>query len=176
MNLNDEVMRVIQRGDLRKPDVFKMAGLKDIQRLFGLQGKEPFCAGFGNRITVALSYRSVNVPSARIVTIDSGGEVKNKLLELDGAAIHKQQQFYFRRLFVLKSLAYSTSSENGVLGYYRIIVESKKRKGTGNSVSADRKGRGRRLGSSWCFLRVSGVAWERYGATLAVGTHQVKFK
>lgn len=44
----------------------------------------PFYAGFGNRITDALSYRSVNIPSSRIFTIDSGGEVKMELLELAG--------------------------------------------------------------------------------------------
>ncbi|KAG6910120.1 hypothetical protein DXG01_012879 [Tephrocybe rancida] len=69
---------------LRKPEVFKMACLRDIQRLFGEASRNPFFAGFGNRITDALSYRSVNVPSARIFTIDSSGEVKMELLELAG--------------------------------------------------------------------------------------------
>ncbi|TCD69995.1 hypothetical protein EIP91_005245 [Steccherinum ochraceum] len=69
---------------LRKPEVFKMACLRDIQRLFGSQARNPFYAGFGNRITDALSYRSVNVPSSRIFTIDSTGEVKMELLELAG--------------------------------------------------------------------------------------------
>ncbi len=67
---------------MRKPELFKMACLRDIQRLFG--GKNAFYAGFGNRITDAMSYRSVNVPSSRIFTIDSGGEVKMELLELAG--------------------------------------------------------------------------------------------
>ena len=69
---------------MRKPEVFKMACLRDIQRLFGPLAKNPFYAGFGNRITDALSYRSVNVPSSRIFTIDSSGEVKMELLELAG--------------------------------------------------------------------------------------------
>lgn len=69
---------------MRKPEVFKMACLRDIQRLFGDSARNPFYAGFGNRITDALSYRSVNVPSARIFTIDSSGEVKMELLELAG--------------------------------------------------------------------------------------------
>lgn len=69
---------------MRKPEVFKMACLRDIQRLFGESSRTPFYAGFGNRITDALSYRSVNVPSARIFTIDSSGEVKMELLELAG--------------------------------------------------------------------------------------------
>ncbi|KAI8075012.1 Lipin/Ned1/Smp2-domain-containing protein [Gongronella butleri] len=63
---------------MRKPEVFKMACLKDIQRLFG--GRDPFYAGFGNRITDAISYRSVNVPSSRIFTIDTYGSVRLELL------------------------------------------------------------------------------------------------
>jgi len=69
---------------MRQPEVFKMACLRDIQRLFGPIHRNPFHAGFGNRITDALSYRSVNVPSGRIFTIDSSGEVKMELLELAG--------------------------------------------------------------------------------------------
>lgn len=68
---------------MRKPEMFKMACLRDIQRLFG-EGQNPFYAGFGNRITDALSYRSVNIPSQRIFTIDSTGEVKMELLEVAG--------------------------------------------------------------------------------------------
>lgn len=67
---------------MRKPEVFKMACLQDINRLFAPY--RPFYAGFGNRITDALSYRTVDVPSARIFTIDSNGEVKLELLELTG--------------------------------------------------------------------------------------------
>lgn len=69
---------------MRKPEVFKMACLRDIQRLFGPSASGHFYAGFGNRITDALSYRSVNIPSSRIFTIDSSGEVKMELLELAG--------------------------------------------------------------------------------------------
>ncbi|KAF9913444.1 hypothetical protein BX616_010030 [Lobosporangium transversale] len=63
---------------IRKPEVFKMACLRDIKKLFG--DRDPFYAGFGNRITDALSYRAVAVPSSRIFTIDSYGEVKLELL------------------------------------------------------------------------------------------------
>ncbi|KAF7301989.1 Nuclear elongation and deformation protein 1 [Mycena indigotica] len=80
----DRLMASLHREVImRKPEVFKMACLRDIQRLFG-EGRNPFYAGFGNRITDALSYRSVNVPSSRIFTIDSTGEVKLELLELAG--------------------------------------------------------------------------------------------
>ena len=67
---------------LRKPEVFKMACLRDILGLFG-QKKSPFYAGFGNRLTDALSYRSVNIPSTRIFTINSNAEVSLDLLTLN---------------------------------------------------------------------------------------------
>jgi phosphatidate phosphatase LPIN len=67
---------------MRKPEVFKMACLRDIKRLFG--DRSPFHCGFGNRITDALSYRAVDIPSSRIFTIDTNGEVKMELLELAG--------------------------------------------------------------------------------------------
>lgn len=63
---------------MRKPEIFKMACLRDILRLFG--GRNPFYAGFGNRITDAISYRSVDVPASRIFTIDPNGDVKLELL------------------------------------------------------------------------------------------------
>jgi phosphatidate phosphatase LPIN len=67
---------------LRKPEVFKMACLRDILNLF--PGKtNAFYAGFGNRFTDALSYRSVNIPSARIFTIDTNGKVSLDLLTLN---------------------------------------------------------------------------------------------
>ncbi|KAG9633561.1 LNS2-domain-containing protein, partial [Aureobasidium melanogenum] len=96
---------------LRKPEVFKMACLRDIMALFtgsggsnnadkagpttsaessnGIVGRSsgkggsPFYAGFGNRLTDALSYRSVNIPSTRIFTINSNAEVSLDLLSLN---------------------------------------------------------------------------------------------
>ncbi|KAJ2369953.1 lipin Ned1, partial [Coemansia sp. RSA 2611] len=63
---------------MKRPHEFKMACLRDIRNLFG--DHSPFYAGFGNRITDAMSYRSVNVPVSRICTIDSYGEIKLDLL------------------------------------------------------------------------------------------------
>ncbi|MCJ1311033.1 Nuclear elongation and deformation protein 1 [Agyrium rufum] len=67
---------------LRKPEVFKMACLRDILSLFS-PNRSPFYAGFGNRLTDALSYRSVNIPSTRIFTINSNAEVSLDLLSLN---------------------------------------------------------------------------------------------
>ncbi|KAI9225611.1 MAG: Lipin/Ned1/Smp2-domain-containing protein, partial [Piptocephalis tieghemiana] len=71
---------------MRKPEVFKMACLRDIRRLFteavgDVPGamETPFYAGFGNRITDAMSYRSVNVPTSRIFTIEYNGDVRLEL-------------------------------------------------------------------------------------------------
>ena len=58
-----------------------MACLRDILNLFS-QNRNPFYAGFGNRLTDALSYRSVNIPSTRIFTINSNAEVSLDLLTL----------------------------------------------------------------------------------------------
>jgi phosphatidate phosphatase LPIN len=67
---------------IRKPEVFKMACLRDIKSLFG-PTRTPFYAGFGNRLTDALSYRSVSIPSNRIFTINSNAEVSLDLLSLN---------------------------------------------------------------------------------------------
>lgn len=79
----DRTMAALRREIyLRKPEVFKMACLRDILGLF--LGKEnPFYAGFGNRLTDALSYRSVNIPSSRIFTINSNAEVSLDVLSLN---------------------------------------------------------------------------------------------
>ena len=67
---------------LRKPEVFKMACLRDIKNLYPAS-HSPFYAGFGNRLTDALSYRSVSIPSNRIFTINSYAEVSLDLLSLN---------------------------------------------------------------------------------------------
>ena len=65
-----------------------MACLRDIMSLFQEPGevgrmRTPFYAGFGNRITDAMSYRSVSIPSTRIFTINSNAEVSMHLLASD---------------------------------------------------------------------------------------------
>ena len=54
----DRLFAALQREVIqRRPQEFKMACLRDLKKLF--DGRDPFYAGFGNRITDALSYRSV---------------------------------------------------------------------------------------------------------------------
>lgn len=79
----DRTMAALRREIyLRKPEVFKMACLRDIRTLFS-ETRNPFYAGFGNRLTDALSYRSVNIPSSRIFTINFDAEVSLDLLSLN---------------------------------------------------------------------------------------------
>jgi phosphatidate phosphatase LPIN len=67
---------------LRKPHVFKMSTLRDIRNLYG-KDSTPFYAGFGNRFTDQISYRTVDVPRSRIFTINSNAEVVLDLLSLN---------------------------------------------------------------------------------------------
>ena len=85
----DRTMAALRREVyLRKPEVFKMACLRDVLSLYSAGNDNPlftpFYAGFGNRLTDALSYRSVNIPSTRIFTINSESEISLDLLSLNG--------------------------------------------------------------------------------------------
>ena len=60
---------------LRRPQEFKIAALRNILALFP-DGSSPFCAGFGNRDTDVVAYRTVGVPEGRIFVINSVGEVQ----------------------------------------------------------------------------------------------------
>jgi phosphatidate phosphatase LPIN len=93
----DRTMAALRRElYIRKPEVFKMACLRDIMNLYqpilrgeldpsSIQARQrtPFYAGFGNRLTDALSYRSVSIPPTRIFTINSNAEVNLHLLTLN---------------------------------------------------------------------------------------------
>lgn len=79
----DRTMAALRREIyLRKPHVFKMATLRDIRSLYGPEN-HCFYAGFGNRLTDQISYRTVDVPRHRIFTINSNAEVSLDLLSLN---------------------------------------------------------------------------------------------
>lgn len=79
----DRTMAALRREVyLRKPHVFKMATLRDIRSLYGPEN-HCFSAGFGNRLTDQISYRTVDVPRNRIFTINSNAEVSLDLLSLN---------------------------------------------------------------------------------------------
>ncbi|RYP52708.1 hypothetical protein DL768_002137 [Monosporascus sp. mg162] len=79
----DRTMAALRREIyLRKPHVFKMATLRDIRNLYGPDSR-CFYAGFGNRLTDQISYRTVDIPRNRIFTINSNAEVSLDLLSLN---------------------------------------------------------------------------------------------
>lgn len=79
----DRTMAALRREVyLRQPQVFKMATLRDIRNLYGPE-RTPFYAGYGNRLTDQISYRTVDVPRNRIFTINSNSEVSLDLLTLN---------------------------------------------------------------------------------------------
>ncbi|XP_044317674.1 phosphatidate phosphatase LPIN2 isoform X3 [Drosophila rhopaloa] len=63
----------------KKPEQFKIACLSDIRDLF--PDKEPFYAGYGNRINDVWAYRAVGIPIMRIFTINTKGELKHELTQ-----------------------------------------------------------------------------------------------
>lgn len=58
----------------KKPEVFKIACLSDIQQLFLPHG-QPFYAAFGNRPNDITAYRQVGLPESRIFTVNPRGEL-----------------------------------------------------------------------------------------------------
>ena len=66
----DRLLRSFNREViLRKPQVFKIACLRNIQKLFPADNP-PFYCGFGNRDSDAVSYREVGVPLGKIFIIN----------------------------------------------------------------------------------------------------------
>ncbi|CRK87769.1 CLUMA_CG001557, isoform A [Clunio marinus] len=63
----------------RKPEQFKIECLSDIKSLF--TDKNPFYAGYGNRINDVWAYRAVGIPIMRIYTINPRGELKHELTQ-----------------------------------------------------------------------------------------------
>lgn len=64
----------------KKPEVFKIACLSDIQQLF-LPQEQPFYAAFGNRPNDVTAYRQVGLPTSRIFTVNPRGELSQELLK-----------------------------------------------------------------------------------------------
>ncbi|XP_029076846.1 phosphatidate phosphatase LPIN3 isoform X3 [Monodon monoceros] len=64
----------------KKPEVFKIACLSDIQQLF-LPQKQPFYAAFGNRPNDVTAYRQVGLPTSHIFTVNPRGELSQELMK-----------------------------------------------------------------------------------------------
>jgi len=70
----DRTVPSIKRELSKRPEVFKMAVLKDIRNLFPAD-HNPFHAGFGNRETDAISYRSVGIPLDKVFIVNPQGHI-----------------------------------------------------------------------------------------------------
>lgn len=71
----DRLLRSFNREViLRKPQVFKIACLKNILKLFP-RDQAPFYCGFGNRETDAVSYMDVGIPLGKIFIINPDGDI-----------------------------------------------------------------------------------------------------
>ncbi|KAM6147485.1 phosphatidate phosphatase LPIN3 [Erethizon dorsatum] len=64
----------------KKPEVFKVACLSDIQQLFLPHG-QPFYAAFGNRPNDVFAYQQVGLPESRIFTVNPRGELIQELMK-----------------------------------------------------------------------------------------------
>jgi phosphatidate phosphatase LPIN len=58
----------------KRPELFKMAVLKDIRSLFPAD-HNPFHAGFGNRPTDAIAYNSVGIPLEKVYIVNPKGDI-----------------------------------------------------------------------------------------------------
>merc|ERR1719150_3647478 len=63
---------------IKKPEEFKIACMTDIKRLFP-ETKNPFYAGYGNRVNDVWAYTAVGIPMSRIFTINPKGELRHVL-------------------------------------------------------------------------------------------------
>ncbi|KAK8850640.1 hypothetical protein IAR55_004559 [Kwoniella newhampshirensis] len=79
-----EYLRSIIQGNYRLPEGPVIMSPDRLMASLHRQSKEAFYAGFGNRITDAMSYRSVGIEASKIYTIDSAGVVKTELLSAAG--------------------------------------------------------------------------------------------
>jgi len=70
----DRTVPSIKRELSNRPEVFKMAVLKDIRSLFPAD-HNPFHAGFGNRETDAIAYRSVGIPLDKVYIVNPQGHI-----------------------------------------------------------------------------------------------------
>lgn len=61
---------------IKRPEDFKIACLTDIKKVFG--DTNPYVAGFGNRITDVITYKTLEIPNTRIFTVNPKGELNGE--------------------------------------------------------------------------------------------------
>uniref|UniRef100_A0A8C6JIN6 phosphatidate phosphatase n=2 Tax=Melopsittacus undulatus TaxID=13146 RepID=A0A8C6JIN6_MELUD len=87
----------------KKPEVFKIACLKDIQSLFATT--LPFYAAFGNRASDVYAYKQVGLPESRIFTVNPKGELIQELT--------KNHKSTYERLSELVELIFPPLGQSG---------------------------------------------------------------
>ncbi|XP_068768010.1 phosphatidate phosphatase LPIN3 isoform X2 [Struthio camelus] len=87
----------------KKPEVFKIACLMDIQNLFTT--KQPFFAAFGNRVNDVYAYKQVGLPESHIFTVNPKGELIQELT--------KNHKSTYERLSELVELIFPPLGQNG---------------------------------------------------------------
>ncbi|XP_032930863.1 phosphatidate phosphatase LPIN3-like [Catharus ustulatus] len=90
----------------KKPEVFKVTCLTDIQKLFAT--KCPFYAGFGNRPSDVYAYKQVGLPESRIFTVNPKGELIQEL--------RKNQKSTYERLSELVEIFFPPVGQTGSTG------------------------------------------------------------
>lgn len=76
---------------LKKPEDFKIECLNQIKILFG--GKNPYLAGFGNRITDVVTYKAMKIPTNRIYTVNALGQIQAEYSKASVGTYHTINEF-----------------------------------------------------------------------------------
>lgn len=92
MHNPDGVLEAIyQEIILKKPEEFKISCLRQIKNLFN--GKNPYIAGFGNRITDVVTYKAMGIPENRIYTINGLGQIQAEYSKATVGTYHTINEF-----------------------------------------------------------------------------------
>jgi len=107
----------------RKPEVFKIACLRDLRSLFP-PNHNPFYAGFGNRETDAIAYQAVGVPPGKIFTINTLGEIRllNATYSKSYVLINDMVNDMFPGIEVDDK--YQASEEYNLVNYFKVNYET----------------------------------------------------
>lgn len=76
---------------LKKPEEFKIACLQQIKSLFN--GMNPYVAGFGNKITDVVTYKTLNIPTNRIYTVNELGQIQAEYTKTTVGTYHTINEF-----------------------------------------------------------------------------------
>ncbi|ELA42325.1 uncharacterized protein VICG_00725 [Vittaforma corneae ATCC 50505] len=76
---------------LKRPEEFKIACLKQIKSLFN--GRNPFIAGFGNRITDVVTYKTMDIPENKIYTVNALGHIQAEYSKATVGTYHTINEF-----------------------------------------------------------------------------------